>query len=72
MSPRFEGRDVALAAARLSRWYPLGHVGEPDDMAGAVAFLICEDAAFVNGAGLTVDGALTAGTYRLARELEAE
>jgi NAD(P)-dependent dehydrogenase (short-subunit alcohol dehydrogenase family) len=57
---------------RLSRWYPVGRVGEPDDIAGAVVFLISEDAAFINGAVLTVDGGLTAGSYRMAGELMAE
>jgi NAD(P)-dependent dehydrogenase (short-subunit alcohol dehydrogenase family) len=31
-------------------------VGRPEDIAAAVAFLACDDAAFVTGAGLVVDG----------------
>jgi NAD(P)-dependent dehydrogenase (short-subunit alcohol dehydrogenase family) len=55
---------------RLKEWYPMGRVGEPDDVAAAAVFLASDEAAFVNGAVLTVDGGLTAGLYRLSRELE--
>jgi NAD(P)-dependent dehydrogenase (short-subunit alcohol dehydrogenase family) len=57
---------------RLSAWYPVGRVGEPDDVATAAVFLASDEAAFINGAVLTVDGGLTAGLYRLSRELEAD
>jgi NAD(P)-dependent dehydrogenase (short-subunit alcohol dehydrogenase family) len=35
---------------------PLGHVGEPDDIAGVAAFLVSDDARFIAGAELFVDG----------------
>ncbi|KAH9236455.1 hypothetical protein K456DRAFT_33646 [Colletotrichum gloeosporioides 23] len=35
---------------------PLGRIGTPDDIAGAVAFLAGPDATYVNGADLLVDG----------------
>ncbi|MEU4659974.1 SDR family NAD(P)-dependent oxidoreductase [Streptomyces sp. NPDC023723] len=54
----WEGRDAELAAVR--RLYPLGRVGEPADIAAAVAFLASRDAAWVTGATLVVDGGLTA------------
>jgi NAD(P)-dependent dehydrogenase (short-subunit alcohol dehydrogenase family) len=57
---------------RLARWYPVGRVGQPDDVASATLFLVSDEAAFVNGAVLTVDGGLLAGQYRLSRELEGE
>jgi meso-butanediol dehydrogenase / (S,S)-butanediol dehydrogenase / diacetyl reductase len=57
---------------RLSAWYPLGRVGVPWDVASAAAYLASDEAAFVTGAVLTVDGGLTAGQYRLSRELQAE
>jgi NAD(P)-dependent dehydrogenase (short-subunit alcohol dehydrogenase family) len=38
---------------------PLGRLGTPEDVAGAVAYLVSDDAAYVTGAVLAVDGGLT-------------
>lgn len=35
---------------------PLGRLGQPDDIAGVVAFLASDDARFISGHGLVVDG----------------
>ena len=55
---------------RLARWYPLGRVGEPDDIAKAALFLASNEASWITGATLTVDGGLMAGSYRMAQELQ--
>jgi meso-butanediol dehydrogenase / (S,S)-butanediol dehydrogenase / diacetyl reductase len=57
---------------RLSRWYPLGRVGEPEDIASAALFLASEEASWITGAVLPVDGGLLAGNAQMARELMAE
>jgi len=45
-------------ADRLRSLYPLGRVGEPDDVAAAVAFLASSDAVWITGHVLPVDGGL--------------
>jgi NAD(P)-dependent dehydrogenase (short-subunit alcohol dehydrogenase family) len=57
---------------KLARWYPVGRVGRPDDIAAAIAFLAADEAAFVNGANLVVDGGLTAGLAPMIEELTIE
>jgi NAD(P)-dependent dehydrogenase (short-subunit alcohol dehydrogenase family) len=46
--------------ARLGRVHPLGRVGEPEEVARVVAFLASDDASFVSGVALPIDGAMTA------------
>ncbi|MER3479788.1 MAG: 3-oxoacyl-[acyl-carrier-protein] reductase [Meiothermus sp.] len=38
---------------------PVGRFGKPEEVAGAVAFLVSEDAAYINGQTLCVDGGMT-------------
>ena len=56
---------------RLVRWYPLRRVGEPEDVASAAAFLASDDAAWITGEVLRVDGGLLSGNERMSRELVA-
>ncbi|MWD27884.1 glucose 1-dehydrogenase [Aquicoccus sp. SCR17] len=51
--------DDALLAKFKER-IPLGRPGEPEDIAAAIAFLASDDAAFITGVNLPVDGGLTA------------
>ncbi len=46
---------------RLARSHPIGRVGEPEDIARAVLFLASEEAAFITGVALPVDGGMEAG-----------
>ena len=57
---------------QLARWYPVGRVGQPEDIAAAAAFVAADEAGFVNGANLVVDGGLTAGLPVMIEELILE
>lgn len=50
----YEGREEEVAST-----YPLKRLGEPEDIGGVVAFLLSEDAGWVTGQLLVVDGGLT-------------
>ncbi len=50
----FEGREEEVSAA-----YPLKRLGIPEDVAGAVAFLLSDDAAWLTGQTITLDGGVT-------------
>lgn len=57
---------------RLKRWYPLGDICVPEDIAGVAAFLIGPDARMITGAILPVDGGLSVGSTTMAREFCGE
>ena len=54
---------------RLGAWYPMGRIGEPDDVAKAALFLASDDSAWITGVVLPVDGGLTAGMPRMIADL---
>ncbi|MBO8188560.1 SDR family oxidoreductase [Streptomyces spirodelae] len=49
----YEGREEEAAAR-----YPMGRLGAPEDVAGAARFLTSDDAGWITGQTLTVDGGL--------------
>ena len=51
-----EGEEMLQLADQLT---PLGRVGEPEDLAGAVAMLLSEDARWITGQVIVVDGGLS-------------
>ena len=58
-----EGASPGAAAAvhdGFAATIPMKRYGTPDEVAGVVAFLASDDAAYVNGAAYTVDGGMTA------------
>lgn len=46
--------------ANVLKIHPLGRIGTPEDVAEAALFLASDNASFISGTSLTVDGALTA------------
>jgi len=52
--------DVKKYMKRTREDHPIGRVGTPEEVARAVLFLASEDASFVTGAALSIDGGLTA------------
>ncbi len=57
---------------RVAAWYPLGRVGEPEDVANAALFLASDEASWITGVALPVDGGLLAGNARMMREMIQE
>ncbi|MCW5731225.1 MAG: glucose 1-dehydrogenase [Alphaproteobacteria bacterium] len=57
----FTGRpDAERVRQKLEAQVPLGHIGEPDDIAWAVVYLASDESKFVTGAEFVVDGGITA------------
>ncbi len=45
---------------KLNSLHPLGHIGEPDDIAYGILYLACDESKFVTGSELVIDGGYTA------------
>jgi 3-oxoacyl-[acyl-carrier protein] reductase len=56
MLPRFMGADTPEMRAKFVATIPLGRLSQPSDIATAAVFLASDEAAFITGACLEVDG----------------
>lgn len=56
----------------LTQWYPLGRVGRPEDVANAAWFLCSDQASWISGVTLNVDGGLMAGNYPFSEDLSGK
>lgn len=52
--------DPRATREAIAALHPLGHIGEPDDIAYGVIYLASEESKFVTGAELVIDGGYTA------------
>jgi len=52
--------DPEAARTALNGLHPLGHLGEPDDIAYGIVYLASDESKFVTGAELVIDGGYTA------------
>ena len=52
--------DAATGAREFGKMHPVGHVGEPADIANGVVYLASDEAKFVTGTELVIDGGYTA------------
>lgn len=58
-----EGESRDEAVAREGELSPMGRIATPGEVANAVAFLLSDEASYVSGATLVVDGASTARCF---------
>lgn len=67
------GSDEAMEAAR-KYWplVPMKRLGKPEEIAATFAFLASEDAAYITGQNIIVDGGLRAHAYSIPEELTAK
>lgn len=57
------GQDAARLA-EITSHIPAGRLGEADEISGIAAFLACDEATYISGAIIPVDGAWTSGYSR--------
>ena len=51
----------------MGKWYPLGRVGKPEDVALAALFFASDESSWITGHALAVDGGLTAGNLHMIK-----
>ena len=53
------GKDVPDFRENLNKLHPIGHVGEPMDIAYGILYLVSDESKFVTGSELVIDGGYT-------------
>lgn len=56
----------------LKRWYPLGRVGTPEDVANVVLFLASDESGWMSGTEVVVDGGLLSGLAPMFETIEGK
>ena len=56
-----ENANIDEAFQRFGAAHPIGRIGEPEEVAEMIAFLVSDKAGFCTGADYIIDGGLTAG-----------
>ncbi len=56
----FTRTNVEDGYAKLARQVPIGHIGDPDDIAYGVLYLASDESRFMTGAELVLDGGISA------------
>ena len=54
--------EKAGSKEKVVKWYPVGRLGRPEDVAHMAVYLASDGSGFVSGSMLVVDGGLTAGS----------
>jgi 3(or 17)beta-hydroxysteroid dehydrogenase len=61
--------DIEAARRQVIERLPIGRMGTPDDIAKGIVFLASDDAAFMTGAGLVIDGGRAGRSARHAASM---
>ena len=72
MTALLQAEAMAAVRQKLERSHVLGRFGRPEEVAAAALFLASDDASFVTGHALVVDGGFTAGHRFFDGDIPAE
>lgn len=60
IAPRLQGPDPEAARQALATMHPIGRIGQPDEIASVIVFLLSDGASLITGSEFVADGGLTA------------